>query len=129
MTELASFLFIRTRSSIKYFPKFITIANIIFLIYVNSYLYPFQLESLTVLEMFTAWLLLFFLARYEYEAVNHWNPFSDWTPTEINPRCGYHHVLLGHNYSIGFEFFTLSAPLRFRETFTARSRSVFDTLQ
>lgn len=37
--ELACFLFVRTRTSIKYFPKFITLANISFLMYVNSYMY------------------------------------------------------------------------------------------
>ena len=40
MIELCAFLFIRTRSSIKYFPKYLTIANVIFLVYVNSYMYP-----------------------------------------------------------------------------------------
>lgn len=38
--ELMSFLFIRTRSSIKYLPKLITICNLMFLLYVNSYMYP-----------------------------------------------------------------------------------------
>ena len=37
--ELLSFLFIRTRSSIKYFPKLITMSNVMFLLYVNSYMY------------------------------------------------------------------------------------------
>ncbi len=37
--EFMTLLFIRTRSSIKYFPKFITILNICFLFYVNSYFY------------------------------------------------------------------------------------------
>jgi hypothetical protein len=40
MIEMASFIFVRTRSSIKYFPKIITIANLIFLFYVNSEMYP-----------------------------------------------------------------------------------------
>jgi hypothetical protein len=37
--ELMSFLFVRTRSSIKYLPKMITICNVMFLMYVNSYMY------------------------------------------------------------------------------------------
>jgi hypothetical protein len=49
MSELLSFIFVRTRSSIKYFPKFILIANLSFLMYVNSYMYPCQLEALTLL--------------------------------------------------------------------------------
>lgn len=40
MIEMVSFIFLRTRSSIKYFPKLITIANITFLFYVNSEMYP-----------------------------------------------------------------------------------------
>ncbi len=47
--ELLSFLFIRTRSSIKYFPKMITLYNLIFLMYVNSYMYACQFEALNVL--------------------------------------------------------------------------------
>lgn len=38
--ELLSFLFIRTRSTIKYLPKYLTIGNIMFLMYLNSYMYP-----------------------------------------------------------------------------------------
>ena len=38
-SELMSFLFIRTRSSIKYMPKMITILNMVFLMYVNTYMY------------------------------------------------------------------------------------------
>ena len=38
--ELLSFLFIRTRSSIKYAPKFLTMANMMFLMYLNSFMYP-----------------------------------------------------------------------------------------
>ena len=47
--ELLSFLFIRTRSSIKYFPKMLTLCNLIFLMYVNSYMYACQFEALNVL--------------------------------------------------------------------------------
>lgn len=39
MVEFVVFLFIRTRSSIKYFPKLITLLNLCFLLYINSYVY------------------------------------------------------------------------------------------
>ena len=39
MLELGSFIFLRTRSSIKYFPKIITLANLVFLFYVNTTMY------------------------------------------------------------------------------------------
>ena len=37
--EMTTFLFVRTRSTIKYFSKYITIVNLMFLVYVNSHLY------------------------------------------------------------------------------------------
>ena len=40
MLELISFVFFRTRSTLKYLPKYLTAANVTFLIYVNSYMYP-----------------------------------------------------------------------------------------
>lgn len=111
--ELLSFLFVRTRSSIKYFPKYITIVNLMFLMYINSYMYSCQFESLAVLQNFSLYMFFFFVNRYEFEAVNEWNAFGSWTPSEQNPRCGYHHVLLSPQYSIGFDIFTLGIPLRF----------------
>ena len=39
MTELSAFIFIRTRTSIKYFPKMVTMANLLFLYYINSTMY------------------------------------------------------------------------------------------
>jgi hypothetical protein len=39
MIEFASFFFVRTRSSIKYLPKFVAIMNVTFLFYINSYIY------------------------------------------------------------------------------------------
>eukprot|EP00356_Strombidium_inclinatum_P017314 CAMPEP_0170490742 /NCGR_PEP_ID=MMETSP0208-20121228/8827_1 /TAXON_ID=197538 /ORGANISM="Strombidium inclinatum, Strain S3" /LENGTH=98 /DNA_ID=CAMNT_0010766183 /DNA_START=1422 /DNA_END=1715 /DNA_ORIENTATION=+ len=76
--ELFSFLFIRTRSSIKYFPKFITIVNLMFLFYVNSYMYPAQLEALYLLQNVSLFFLVFFLTHYEYDAINDWNPYGSW---------------------------------------------------
>lgn len=126
--ELASFLFVRTRSSIKFFPKFITLANLSFLMYVNSFMYGCQYEALAVLQNFSTWLLFFFLRKFEYEAINEWNPFGSWTPSEANPRCGYHHVILSSQYSIGFDIFSIAYPLRFRETFTLESRNAAEVL-
>ena len=39
LLEMTTFLFVRTRSTIKYLSKFITIANLVFLMYVNSHMY------------------------------------------------------------------------------------------
>ena len=96
--ELLSFIFIRTRSSIKYLPKYITIANLIFLMYVNSYMYPCQFEALSVLQSFSYLMFAYFLKNYEYIALEMWSPFGHYTPSEHNPRTGYHYVFLGSEY-------------------------------
>jgi hypothetical protein len=119
--ELLSFVFLRTRSTIKYFPKFITMANLMFLMYNSSYMYSCQFESLSVLQNFSFCLLCYFLKNYECEAVNNWSPFGIHTPTENNPRCAYQNVILSSEYSIGFDIFSLGMPVRFRESFTPQS--------
>jgi len=39
LTEFACFIFVRTRITIKYLPKFITVLNVVFMFYINSYMY------------------------------------------------------------------------------------------
>jgi hypothetical protein len=126
--ELLSFIFVRTRSSIKYLPKILTLANISFLMYVNGHMYACQFEALNLLQNFSFAAICFFLLKFELDAVMNWNPFGTWTPSESNPRCGYHHMLLSSEYSIGFDIFTMTMPLRFRETFAPQSQSSFDIL-
>lgn len=128
MLELCAFIFLRTRSSIKYFPKIISLANILFLFYINSTMYASQYEALALLQNFSIFMLFFFLSRYEYEAVNNWNPFGTWTPSEVNPRCAYQHVLASPNYAIGFDVLSMTMPVHFRERFTPESRAAFSLL-
>jgi hypothetical protein len=121
--ELSAFVFVRTRSSIKYYPKFVSMANVLFLYYINSTMYACQYEALALLQNYSLFWLMFFINRYEYESVNNWNPFGTWTPTEANPRCGYHPVFLDSHYNIGFNIFSLFMPLHFREQFTVDARN------
>jgi len=39
LVEFACFIFVRTRMSLKYLPKFITLLNVLFMFYINSYMY------------------------------------------------------------------------------------------
>ena len=73
-------------------------------------------------------MFFFFLNHFEYEALNNWNPFGHWTPSEQNPRCGYHHVFLGSQYSIAFDIFSIGYPLKFRESFPRESIEAHDLL-
>ena len=67
--EVCSLLFIRTRTSIKYLPKFLTLANLIFMMYVQSYMYPAMYNAIICLNDFTCLLFCFFLVRYEIPAI------------------------------------------------------------
>ena len=116
--ELLSFLFIRTRSSIKYFPKLITISNMTFLMYVNSQMYAAQKEALVVLNNVSLLLFFCFVIRYEIDAVKNWNPFGTYTPSINNTRCAYHNVVQSSQWSIGFDVLSLFTPVRFKEHFT-----------
>lgn len=72
-TELIFLVFCRTRSSIKYLPKYITILNIVYLFYVNMYIYPPVYEAHVVLINCTLFIIIWFILRYEIQAVNEWN--------------------------------------------------------
>lgn len=115
--ELLTFIFIRTRSSIKYFPKLITVANMTFLMYINSQMYAAQKEALVVLNNVSLLLFFFFMINFEIDAVKHWNPFGSYTPSINNPRCAYHNVSQSSQWSIGFDVLSIFTPVRFKEYF------------
>lgn len=117
LIEMLSFLFIRTRSSLKYLPKMVTLMHVIYLFYVNSYLYAAQQEAETLLASCTFLLFTVFIFRYEMRAIKNWNPFGTFTPSETNPRCAYHLVQAGQEFSIGFNILTFFTPLRFQDYF------------
>ena len=72
-TELIFLVFCRTRSSIKYLAKYITLINLIYLYYVNMYIYPAVFEAHSLLNTFTLLFFAYFILRYELPAVNDWN--------------------------------------------------------
>lgn len=66
--EFLTLLFVRTRSTIKYLPKYITILNICYLYYINQYFYAAMHECLAVLFSFSLFLFIGFLKFYEQPA-------------------------------------------------------------
>mmetsp|Transcript_32124 Transcript_32124/g.23727 ORF Transcript_32124/g.23727 Transcript_32124/m.23727 type:complete len:124 (+) Transcript_32124:819-1190(+) len=89
LLEFLVFLYFRTRSTIKYLPKFITILNICFLMYINSYMYAAIYEAYSVLFETSMFLIIFFIKYYEQPAVMNWNPFGSYTPSINNTRAAY----------------------------------------
>lgn len=106
--ELVSFMVFRTRSTLKYAPKFLSIFHVMFLYYHMSYVYPAGQEAFAAMNYLSITVILIFILRYELPAVTEWNPCGSYTPSESNPRCGYHHVLSSYEYGYGFDVFSLS---------------------
>ena len=87
--EFFIFIFLRTRSSIKYFSKLVTIINVMFLFYINSYMYGAQVQFFQVVYYLTLALCFAFLEFFEVPAIQEWNPFDENTPRYASPRIGY----------------------------------------
>lgn len=113
MVEILNYLFVRTRTSIKYLPKFITITHMIFLMYVNSHMYPAQQEAIGVLIWSNLLIFALFINKYEMPAQRLWNPMGTYTPSYQNPRCGYQLVQSGSEFLIGFSIISMLTPLQF----------------
>ena len=78
--EFFAYIFIRTRSSIKFFAKFITILNVIFLFYMNNYMYAAQYQFFYMLIALTIAIGMAFLEYFEIPAIQDWHPFDVNTP-------------------------------------------------
>ena len=126
--EFLTFAFVRTRTSIKYLAKLICIMNVIFLVYLNSYLYPASAQLVTVVFVADFALLFYFLGEFEVPALLEWNPFARETPSEASPRAGYHLVLNDASFGLGFNLWHIFVPLRFRNSFTLAEQTEFDRL-
>ena len=127
LLEFASLFFLRTRSTIKYLPKYITLLNLTFIIYLNSYLYSAQYEFFSLIGQLTFAAFLYFLKYYEIPAQAAWNPFGLYTPSFNNPRAAYHTVS-NENFMMGFDLFSMFSVLRFRDAFTSAEQRSFDLL-
>lgn len=111
LAEFASLLFIRTRMSIKFAPKLVTMLNLTFLFYINSYLYAASCQFFFFMFCTTVAVFAFFLLNYEYEAINTWNPFDIYTPRYLNPRAAYQLVLDDASFGTGFYFWHMFMPV------------------
>lgn len=89
IVEFTFFIFIRTRLSLKYYPKVVTLMNTFFLVYINSYLYSAQLQVYRLLFWSNVLLFVTVLKEFEVPAMQEWNPFDLNTPTSQRPRIGY----------------------------------------
>jgi len=81
LAEFNYFLFIRTRLSLKYYPKVVTLMNLVFFVYINTYLYSAQLQLMRLLLWSNILLLITVLIEFELPAIIEWSPFDPNTPS------------------------------------------------
>jgi hypothetical protein len=87
-------------------------------------MYAPQIEALGVLISSSLLCLFVFLKKYEIPILENGNPFGTYTPSDINPRCGYHYVPANTEYRVGFNILSMFTPLRFQEHFPQNSQNL-----
>lgn len=113
LLEFTWFLFARTRLTLKYYPKVVTILNVAFLVYINSYEYAASVQFLLFVVLFNTLILVWFLKECELPGMK-WNPFDENTPSLQRPRIGYQHTLNDTTYGTGMYLWSALIPLRSR---------------
>lgn len=128
LLEFFVFIFVRTRLSIKYCAKMLTIVNLIFLMYINSYMYGAMVQLFAVVFGMTCVIFFSFLLYLEQPAMTEWNPFDENTPRLQSPRIAYQRVLDDSNFGTGFFLWHAFLPTRGRQDFTMMEQGQFNML-
>lgn len=115
LIELVTLIFIRTRMSIAYFPKIITVMNVVYLYYCFTNFYPFASLAAGVLCFSSMAIFFLFLRLFEFQALG-WNPFAFHTPGGNNTRQVYTETLRSR-FSLGFDLWSVFCPPSFRSEF------------
>eukprot|EP00826_Nyctotherus_ovalis_P063178 TRINITY_DN9243_c0_g1_i15.p1 TRINITY_DN9243_c0_g1~~TRINITY_DN9243_c0_g1_i15.p1 ORF type:complete len:347 (-),score=59.21 TRINITY_DN9243_c0_g1_i15:97-1137(-) len=113
--DLLMFAFIRSRISIIYFARILSVFNVLYLFYCFVYPLAYPTIALVLLQALTMLILLLFLKFIEQPAAER-NPFAAHTPSYENPRHVYLHVLKSQ-LSLGFSILSLFHVPSFRSEF------------
>ncbi len=121
IVELFLIVFVRTRISILYFPKVVTILNVVYLFYVYCNFYPFSGLAVAALTFSSLTAFILFLLFFEQPATQ-WNPFAPHTPALNNPRQAYIPVPQSR-FSLGFDLWSLFYAPVMRSAFSAEEQT------
>jgi len=115
--ELFSVLFIRTRTSLKYVPRFYMLLLVMFIYYFQHTVLGFYDLGLTLLKLSVYMLFTYFLLTFEVPALE-WNPSAHYTPSLNSPRALYFPIFsLTWNHELP-PIWTMFYPLFGRSYFT-----------
>ncbi len=125
ISELFALVFLRTRISIRYFPRIFTAYNLVYLSYLYTYFFPFTTLALWILVPLTVATGALFLFHMEEPALK-WDEYDRYRPAHSNPRQAYIPVPL-MNFSFGFDLWTVFYPPAFRSEFSQTEQSHIGT--
>lgn len=123
--EVCSFMFIRTRTSLKFFPIFVFIFLFIFCFYIQFNGYAFFDEAFYCIVFGTLGIFFMFVTFLEIPALS-WNPSYHYTPSPEKPRTLYNPLFSMAWYHDLPQLWTLFYPLHDRTTFTENEMALVD---
>ena len=123
--EFLSLLFIRTRSTLKYFPLMSITVMMMFLYYVQFTSYGFYSMGLFLTTYLILGLFALMLSLFEIPGLE-WNPFHHYTPSIDSPRMMYFPVFSLSWYHDLPQMWSMFYPLFGRSSFTVAQMSMID---
>lgn len=125
LTEFFNLLFVRTRSSIKWYPKIVVTLIMAFMVHVRCTTYGFYYLGLFLLTLLVFYIMLEVLLCFELPTIVL-NPASTFVPTQHRPRLLYLPVFnLNWLYDLP-QLWTMFYPLHGRSFFTEAQLSIVD---
>ena len=118
---MASILLFRTRISIKYAPKMLTLVNLAYLSYLESYITPAALEATLACLFFQVVIICHFTIYYEIKGLHTNVTHNPFVPTDVNPRLAYIPIDVG-SYHILPPLWSLVYPPSFLQSFNSDDR-------
>ncbi|KAL4506679.1 hypothetical protein ABPG72_000250 [Tetrahymena utriculariae] len=124
--ELLIMLFVRTRSSLKWFPRVSILLMSTFLFYTQNTVYGYYSSLLSAIIFLILAFFCYILEEFEIPAVS-WNESYHYTPSTHRPRVLYFPIFnLGWYYDLP-QLWTMFYPLYGREHFTQAQLSLVDS--
>lgn len=123
--EFLSILFIRTRSTFKFFPRFANFNIFLFLFYVKFNCYGFAFLALYLTISFIVTFFILNILDFEIPALS-WNPYMHYAPSMDKPRTLYFPLFSMANYYDLPHFWSMFYPLHDRSYFNNSQMALVD---
>ena len=118
--DFYSLFFVRTRTSLKFFPLMVFSLIFAFLFYLNCNGYSFDYLALYTLISLLTFLMAFFIFYVEKPAFNEWNDNNIHTPNRRVPRMLFNPVFNNNWINDSAQLWTIFMPLFGRRFFERR---------